>query len=136
MTELSDLVGEHILTGVDRLNKQIERYGSLEYSAVLNFTLDGVTYSVVEDPDDGYRSSARDLVVSDTPTSNTFQGVRVLGIMRTPRREHDILDLYDIANGKLVLSAGTENTDDYYPCFVAEWTPENLSVNEPANKDY
>jgi hypothetical protein len=27
---------------------------------------------------------------------------------------------------------GTENIDDWYPGFVGNWTPENLSINEGA----
>lgn len=32
-------------------------------------------------------------------------------------------------NGQIVLTLGTENTDDYYPSFVCDWQPENLADN-------
>lgn len=139
MTQLEDLVGEHVLTGVDMASTQIEQYRTYENCQVLNFTLDGVTYSAVEDPSDGYRSTMRYLIVSDTPTSNTFAGVRVIGSMclKGEYGEADnILELRDINNGKVVLRAGTHAYDDYYPTYVAEWSPENLSINEPDSKDY
>jgi hypothetical protein len=46
--------------------------------------------------------------------------------------EHDILDLIDVVTGKVVLSVGTGNTDDYYPYWVAEFTPENMGANAAA----
>jgi hypothetical protein len=137
--ELTELVGLHVLTGVDFGDQTIERYGSLENSQVMNFVLDGVTYSAVEDPDDGYRSMMGSLLVSDVPVKNTFAGVTVMGIMRGPEQHgdgNDILDLYDVANAKPVLSVGTDYSDGYYPSFVAVFSPENLHVNAAQNSDY
>ena len=44
------------------------------------------------------------------------------------------LELLDCKTGKTVLEVGTENTDDYYPCFVANWSPENMACNQSANE--
>jgi hypothetical protein len=130
--ELEDLVGKHILSGVDEDSKSIERYGSLENCNVINFVLDGTTYSATEDPEDGYRSSMDEIIVSDFTVKNSFAGIEVLGIMRgtTDYSKNDVIDFFDTKNGKLVLSVGTENTDDYYPSFVASFVPENMSVND------
>ena len=46
---LYDLEGEHLLSGVEVLSSEGYGYGVV-------FTLDGVSYEVLEDPDDGYRS--------------------------------------------------------------------------------
>ncbi|MHA1962854.1 MAG: hypothetical protein ACW99U_21910 [Candidatus Thorarchaeota archaeon] len=130
--ELEDLVGMHVLSGVDRVTITP---GVLEYeyryedSAVLNFVLDGKVYSAVEDGNDGYRSMLGEVQVSEGRLQNEFEPVGVLAVMRDDNYT-EILDFYDVENGKLVLSVGTENTDDYYPWFVAEFEPRNLHVNE------
>jgi len=46
--------------------------------------------------------------------------------------KNNVLDFVDATNGKIVLSIGTADIDDYYPGFVGDWTPENLSINEGA----
>jgi hypothetical protein len=133
--ELKDLVGKHILSGVDMNNESIKQWGNyFEDCQVINFVLDGITYTAIEDPDDGYRSTMRKIVTSDKVVSNIFAGQEVLAKMRENDRyqENDILDLVDVVTGKIVLSVGTGNTNDYYPYWVAEFTPENMGVNEAA----
>lgn len=133
--ELAALVGDHVLTGVDRDSTRMETWeGSERYldCQVLNFTLGGVTYSAVEDPGDGYRSSLRHLIVSETPTKNTFAPVRVNGRMRPKGEhgaEHDVLEILDAVTRGLVLAVGTADIDDYYPIFVAEFNPGNMAIN-------
>jgi len=41
-----------------------------------------------------------------------------------------IIELADVITKKNVLIIGTNHTDEYYPFFVAQWHPENLSVNK------
>ena len=48
------------------------------------------------------------------------------------KSENDVLELLDCKTGKTVLEVGTENTGDYYPCFVANWSPENMACNQSA----
>jgi len=128
--ELNDLVGEFTLTGVDRDTTQIKSNYSndFENSQVFSFILDGVTYSVVEDPGDGYRSSMRHLIVETYQVKNTFQPIEVVAkYFGTNNDENcDILKLYCKKSNKLLLQAGTDNIDDYYPYFVSEWHPENI----------
>lgn len=91
----------------------------------------GKIYVAVEDPEDGYRSCMKSLTVDTEPIKNSFAGVRVL-VRQAPSQEFsndDILEMIDLANGKTVLTVGTDNFDDYSPGFVANWTPENLAVN-------
>jgi hypothetical protein len=132
--ELSDLVGKHVLTGCDMSNLKVkETWGDgYEDCSVINFVLDGKTYQAIEDPSDGYRSSMSEIKESDETVKNTFQGHEVLAQMRGKGQwgsECDILDLVDVVTGKVVLSVGTDNTDDYYPSFEAVFTPENLAAN-------
>ena len=109
---LEDLMGEHELSGVD-----------VEDECVI-FVLDEIPFIAVEDPGDGYRSHMEELKVYTGDIKNTFPPVRVVGSMRD-----EVLILTDISNGKVVFEVGTDNTDSYYPFFVSQWTPENLSIN-------
>ncbi len=132
------LVGKHLLTGIDLTNRMEAMYEGateLESCQVCNFVLDGQTYTALEDPDDGYRSSMKYLVLSDEKVINTFPAVEVTCTHRTVGgfencREDDVLEFRDCANGKLILEVGTTDTDDYYPSFVSDWNPANLSVND------
>lgn len=132
--QLKNLVGVHELSGVDRETISAQSsYGSgypYEDCQVLNFTLDGITYTACEDPEDGYRSSMRDLATSDKPTKNTFAPVKVVGQMKDG--EPELLELRDYTTGKIVIEVGTDKSEDYYPCFVANFSPENMACNQGA----
>lgn len=130
--ELKDLVGKHILSGV-----QIGTIKSndpwYEDAQTISFELDGVTYMAVEDPSDGYRSCMDDLLVTDRKPSTRLPDIEVLATHQDKDSygsSDDILVIRDIKNGKKILEVGTSNCDDYYPCFICEWIPKNLSVNE------
>lgn len=132
--ELKDLCGEHVLTGVDMsIDSITEDDGEgFEDCNVINFTLDGTTYTACENPDDGYRSNMRYLRVSDKPTSNTFAPVKVVGRMKPDGRHgdvDDVLELLDSKTGRLVIEVGTEDPNDYYPQWVANFSPENMACN-------
>jgi hypothetical protein len=132
--ELKELCGEHLLCGVDRETKRVnESWGdNFEDCDSISFVLDGVVFTAVEDPSDGYRSSMRELLIGGDPVKFTFPPVRVVGRMRGDGEYHetnDVLELVDVLNGKTILCVGTENTDDYYPYFVAEWSPQNMACN-------
>jgi hypothetical protein len=133
--ELKDLAGESVLDAVDMLNEGIpsEWGDQLEDSQVCRFRLNGTVFAAIEDPDDGYRSSMRDLrVLPNAKMANAFPPVRVLGIHKAKGR--DIVQFYAVANGKLVLEVGTQDLDDYYPSFVASFHPENIPPSpEPTN---
>ncbi len=131
--ELKDLVGAHKLSGVDFESQEVEIYSSMETVEVCRFRLDGKIYTAIQNPDDGYRSSMKELIVSDSgEMKNQFEPVPVFCIHRTVANygnSADILDIFDAQNAKLILAVGTDNTDDYYPCFISSYTPENMSVN-------
>jgi hypothetical protein len=130
---LEDLVGEHELTGVEFGTLPKGEY-DYEDANTMTFVLDGHAYCVVESPDDGYRSSMRDIFeVPIESVKNTFAPVRVLARYkeRGTYSECDILELIDIVTAKVVLEAGTDNSDDYYPSYVANFTPENMASNQP-----
>lgn len=119
--ELDSLVGQHQLSGVDS--------GNLPNGAnTFFFTLDGKTYVATEDESDGYRSSMDSLEITDKVLSNAFQPQWVTG--RMTGDGNDVLEFIDSANGKTVLRVGTHDSDNYYPSFVSEFNPENMSVNK------
>jgi hypothetical protein len=133
---MESLVGSHTLSGVDEEVVKTESWykGEYEDCNALRFTLDGVTYMAIEDPDDGYRSSMRGLVVSKTPTKFTFTPIPVVVSARDKGGYEDkdsaeVLEIRDARNGLVILEAGTENTNDYYPYFVGNWKPENMEEN-------
>lgn len=117
--ELKDLIGEHELSGCD-----METVGD---ATAIVFTLSGTNYRAEEDEQDGYRSSLKDIAMVSDPPKNTFLPVKVVGRMTD---DGEILELVDAATGKTVLEVGTSNADDYYPSFVANFTPEAMSVNQ------
>ena len=127
--ELKDLVGEHVLTGVDFTEEKSTDTWGADISNVCRFVLDGIIYTAIEDPEDGWRSSMKELVVgSAKPMTNTFEAHRVVCSMRDAH-DDDILVVVDAVTGKTVLEVGTSSVSDWYPCFVSDYHPENLAAN-------
>ena len=131
--ELKDLVGEHILDAVDYSNAQVKMRGEkFEMCQVMRFRLDGKVYTVTEDPDDGNRSSMREITVGDWPMSNAFPGRRVVGVYLKNKSyvyDSDILELIVKDTGETVITVGTDYNDDCYPSFVANFRPEAMALN-------
>jgi hypothetical protein len=134
--EMQSLVGKHLLSGVDESHLGIKTWDDdFEDCQCINFILDGKTYTAIENPEDGYRSSMDKLIESEEIVSNTFASIEVLCLYKNKTNNRysddcDILEFYDTKNGKIVLEIGTDNTSDYYPSFVASFTPENFSCNQ------
>lgn len=132
LAELDSLLGLHKLDAVDVGSMKVKTWGDDEGECnTLSFRLDGIVYTAVEDPNDGYRSSMKKLLVEKKRLKNKFTAIKVVGIKKPPSsyQENDTLQFYDAITGKLVLEVGTDNTDDYYPYFVATFIPENMATN-------
>ena len=133
VTDLKDLVGERNLDAVDFFDEQVKGWlGNFENCQVVRFRLDGVAYTAMEDPDDGYRSRMSGLAVSSGEMKNVFHPVRVIARHRTKGSFgylDDVLELVDAKTGGVVLEVGTVSTDGYYPCFVASFHPEEMATN-------
>ncbi len=114
---LESLVGPHAMSGFDLLPDH-------GLGAEALFTLDGITYSAKEDPEDGYRSSLGSVTVTEAIPGARFAPVSVLCAM-----SDQVLVVTDTLSGRVVLTIGTDNDDDYYPSFCADWVPSNLHVN-------
>lgn len=132
--ELEDLVGKHTLYGVDLFNKAVRGWCDVDEDAQhCLFKLGDQSYVVVEDPSDGYRSCMREIQRCFGDPTNLFPGEEVLARMDTHddewNQENDTLELVSVVTRKVVLRVGTDNCDDYYPYFVANFMPENMSIN-------
>lgn len=128
---LESICGKHIFSGCELTTENVYvGYGS-EACTVCLFTLDGVTYKAVENPDDGYRSYCKDIEISEIKPKYSFNGIEVVCSMMESidSFEHDVLIIQDAKNGKTVLEVGTKYVDDYYPCCHFDYTPENMSCN-------
>lgn len=102
--------------------------GPFEHCQMIRFRLDGVVYTAVEDPDDGYRSFLGHLFAGTGTMHNVFPPVLVFGRMRAG--DDVVLELVDCATHRVVLEVGTEYFDAYYPQFVGAFHPEAMSINQ------
>ena len=134
MKKLEDLVGLHTLTGVESgyvKDKQWDdNYEDCNY---ISFILDGIQYTAIEDPSDGYRSCMSRLITKKkVKIKNVFPEVKVFGYMKENDtcKDYDVFILLSVKNAKKILEVGTENIVDYYPCFVANFYPENMPINK------
>ena len=131
--ELKDLAGKHKLSGIDMLNESIKGTWGDEFEdcQVVRFILDGATYSAIEDPEDGYRSSMDEIRIDNGVVVNTFPDQEVLCVYVDDNgNECDILEVRNINTGESIMTVGTDHTDDYYPSFVCEWYPERMDINK------
>lgn len=132
MTTLESLVGISKLTGVSFVEVKAE-YG--QSANTCTFVLDDVTYTAVEDPNDGYRSSLSSLDVGGE-CSNMFTPCFVSCRYRVKHEEEynsgdcEILEMKDIFTDEIVLEIGTSRTDDYYPSCVMSFHPEAMAINK------
>lgn len=124
----------------------------------ISFCLNGVTYTALENEDDGYRSSMAELIArpgnycknkfSPTPLAANLeingdhplhgQRVNAKDFGEMDEQPHldwsvTVVNLWDPIIGKKqekeahrnpVFSVGTDNSDDYYPSFVAHFNAE------------
>jgi len=130
-TKLEDLVGEHVLNHTPLTDV---RHPFDADASGIAFTLDDNTYFVFEDDNDGYRSAAGPLLGYAGALyelgghGGEYCKIAVVGTWRTKGLgTYDygaaVLELRDAVTGDLLLEVGTENVDDYYPSFIARWTP-------------
>lgn len=129
---LESLCGEHYLSGVEEKSEEVERLYGTELCDVVLFTLDGVTYKLVENPDDGYRSYCDEITISEKPPKYTFPPVKVVCSMMENNgyENNDCIVIRDSSNGKTILEAGTKNYDDWYPYCHFSYTPKNMACNQ------
>jgi hypothetical protein len=117
---LDSLIGLRSLSGVYFVHPD----GFETDEQYCNFSLDGVLYAATEHAEDGYRSCLDSIWKRSGKTANKFTPIKVFGTMTD-----EVLSFIDINNGKAVLRVGTDHSDSYYPHFVSEFDPINMSTN-------
>jgi hypothetical protein len=136
--ELENLKGEHTLSGIEVGEREFKNFwGHKEECGYIKFTLDGITYIAVEDPDDGYRSYMRDLEIVDEDCEIKLPDIKVCCKMREDDKgwneTNEVLEFIDLINCETILAIGTGNTSDYYPYCVLDYYPERMSCNADRN---
>lgn len=94
------------------------------------FRLDGTVFEVMEDEEDGYRSSLNyiESLPPGTPMKNVFPAIAVRG-QQSAQDDQDTVQFLDPYTVAVVLEVGTDYSDDYYPSFVCSFNPKAMSVN-------
>ena len=98
---------------------------SLYYNNHLyQFQLGSVIFEVVEDEDDGYRSSMREVkIIKLNAPRNPGDFISTVSIVSHNDGSFQGYKLQCTTTGHEYLTFGTDNYDDYYPCFVFNFTP-------------
>lgn len=131
---------------IDLVGVWFQLYGVCDNIVKLGDANGNVIYlEAVEDPIDGYRSCLTELRIVHNPEGifpsqavahvTVFGGDSMFGgvgrIILPPDHVLDTIKFVDHRNN-VWLTLGTDNTDDYYPCFVFSWTPPTASPNDYA----
>lgn len=130
--ELFELIGEHILSGIEEGKTEIETWRNhYETAYYVKFTLDGKTYSAIEDPDDGYRSYMGELKEETEECEIKLPNIEVECRMKPDDENgsYDVLIFKDIKSKNDILEIGTDYSEDYYPCCVLGYYPEKMYCN-------
>lgn len=88
------------------------------------FKLDKTVYEVVEDPADGYRSMLG--TIAEVPKEGKIFFRTAIDQVKLVRDHSEYFDgwkIVSVRDGHVWLTFGTDENDDYYPCFVFEYTP-------------
>ncbi len=125
---ITDFVGKHKLSGVDFGTLDSDGWNKGDDTLCVIFVLDGIKYMAQEDPDDGWRSYCEEIQIVQNEVKNIFEPVDV--ICRTSNRHGDsVLQVIDMKTNKTVLLVGTDYSEDWYPCCIMSYSPENLCLN-------
>lgn len=105
-------------------NKIYKFYGVDNY----RFKLDKTVYEAIEDENDGYRSYLDSVVVIDSK-DDIFFNRAIAKVKATEVDDGNYFRGYefiDITDNHMWLKIGTDNYDDYYPCFLFQYYPKSL----------
>ena len=131
---LEQLVGEQVLSFVPALDL---RHPFDADASGCAFGMGGWVYLVFEDPDDGYRSLAAPLLafkgdLYQLGGSLWPEPINLNVVCSMQGEGGGVLTAREVATGKVVFEIGTDNSDDYYPSYIARWTPPGLRAGEAA----
>lgn len=122
-----------------------EKTGSIDFSKlegtkanlyhnnrINQFQLGSVIFEVIENEDDGYRSSLKEVAILDTNAiklSNNFLAEVVIKNGNKDNFEGWLIE--DENDGHIWLKFGTDNVDDYYPTFTFYFNPKPKNGSSP-----
>lgn len=109
------------------LNKTVDLFGVAYGSDQDSVKLDGVVWTFVCDPDDGYRSYCGDVRREPDTTIGPFFE-RAIARVVVREWEGGTVDGFELVDdtGHVWLTVGTDDTDDYYPSYVFDYTPKEV----------
>lgn len=109
----------------------------------IRLVVNGETWNVRTDPEDGYRSYHHDILVTDDPVACRFVPVPVVFRVVTDQKagllsrasiwssfdpkDDDVVFGINVLTNKPVVVIGTTSASDYYPCSVALVNPAGLT---------
>lgn len=114
----------HQIKSIDP-DKLLGLKANLYYVNELNrFQLGSVLFEVIEDESDGYRSYFQELQVIDTERrKNPGDFLAEVTIEKVHEQDMDGYHIVD-KDGHVWVEFGTNNNDDYYPCFYFTTNPK------------
>ncbi len=116
--DLEILCGKHKISGVSQ-----NEYSNQDGNS-MTLTIDGVNFTFIENPDDGYRSTFDKVIIGVVIPSTTFSPVKV--DIRYIDDTFYGLEIYH--NNKLLAQIGTDHGDSWYPWCVLTWNPEVMGT--------
>jgi hypothetical protein len=101
--------------------------GPFEFYGVFNnkFKLGKTVFEALEDPDDGYRSYLNSIELTE-PSGVFFK--RPFALVKVSQYK-DGIRLIDDNTGHVWLSVYTDDYEDYYSCFMFDYSPDK-NINE------
>ena len=111
----------------DTIGKTFKFYGVYNEC----FKLDNLVFEAIKDPADGYRSYLDAVLVTYDDELILFnRSIAVVQVVDVTDTLFDGYELVDVEDGHVWLRFGTDDTDDYYPCFIFDYTPKESSWQE------
>lgn len=106
-------------------DKMIGLECSLYYNNHSNqFQLGDVTFEVIEDEQDGYRSCLKEVkIIDENSRRDPGNFLGTVKITKNSSSSNEIWLLEDIIKNHVWYEFGTANFDDYYPSFVFNYEP-------------
>jgi hypothetical protein len=140
---LDAIIGIHVVDGMGEFISPAEAPYS-ESVRVFLLRIDGMVHVFQENARDGYRSCLGSSQVSEghdvIRRMVPFPQPMTCNFIKRPRlydflRNDDVIVVTDERTGLIHYEIGTENFDDYYPCFIASWSPIGWQAEWLAGKE-
>lgn len=121
--DYNELIGNKKLSGICYHIRDDEDDGGIA------FILDGVTYYIGTDPNDGYRSMCTEMIIDNNiKVDYKFPSQDVI-VTTLDEDDGLYLLILNSTSGATILKVGTNYSDSYYPSAIIEYYPDNLPVN-------